>query len=157
MRLVRERQGRVPNAVEVRHRVLKRRDGSDERGSGRGLQLAVLEEPRQVVGQEERDLERDVRVDRLGLQALAGERPGCGTRRQLGLGLLLGTAEGRGEEFNDAEEGEVVEDGILWRIARGPERVLAVHDRQRHLGVELPRLLLCFLGTPAEGVVDLVF
>ena len=56
MRLVREGQGRVPDTVEVRHRVLKRRDGPDERGSGRGLQLAVLEEPRQVVGQEERDL-----------------------------------------------------------------------------------------------------
>ena len=86
MHLVREGQGRVPDPVEVRHRVLQRREGPDERGRDGRLDSLVLEEPRYVVRQEQGDLERDVRVHRgprwgfrdMSLVSASDEAAGCG-------------------------------------------------------------------------------
>ena len=119
MRLVRKRQGGVADPIQVRDRVLELRDTRRERARRRGLQLPVAHEPREVARQEQRDLERHVRVDRLGAQALARQRARrvrrTGTRRERWPRGRT-SAEWERKRLQNAKEGHVVKQGLLWWV-----------------------------------------
>ena len=106
MRLVRKRQWRILDPFQIDHSILQRRDRIVHSSSRRRSQQPLPHQRREISRQEQRDLNRYVRIRRLWPDLLPSER--TSTCRSRKLIFLVMMSERPRDELDDTQEGEVV-------------------------------------------------